>query len=92
MGMADTKLVRFSWSSGKAFVSGAEGLRFKSRAGYIGHSVANDSSLLQLFFERIGIARRRNDAKMGPVNSLLASEQYSEYNERFDVIIVVPTF
>ena len=30
-----------SWSSGNAFVSGAGGLRFKSRGGQIGHSVAN---------------------------------------------------
>ena len=34
------------WSRGNAFVSGAEGLRFKSMAGQIGHLVAN--SLLPL--------------------------------------------
>ena len=39
-----------SWSSGNAFVSGAEGHRFKSRAGQIGHSVANGSLLLRHFF------------------------------------------
>ena len=31
-----------SWSSGKAFVSGAGDMRFQSRASQIGHSVAND--------------------------------------------------
>ena len=31
------------WSSGNAFVSGVGGLWFKSRAGQIGHSVANGS-------------------------------------------------
>ena len=34
-------LTSVSWSSGNAFVSGAGGLGFKSRAGQIGHSVAN---------------------------------------------------
>ena len=28
----------------------------------------------------------RNDAEMGPANSLHASAYYSEYNERFDLI------
>ena len=38
-----------SWSNGHAFVSGSASLRFKSRAGQIGHSVANGSLH---FFER----------------------------------------
>ena len=46
-----------TWSSGNAFVSGAGGLRFKSRAGQIGHSVANGSPPLQHFFERSCVAR-----------------------------------
>ena len=46
-----------SWSSGNAFVSGAGGLRFKSRAGQIGHSVANGSPPLQHFFEWSCVAR-----------------------------------
>ena len=46
-----------SWSSGNAFVSGAEGLRFKSRAGRIGHSAANGSPPLRHFFERSCVAR-----------------------------------
>ena len=46
-----------SWSSGNAFVSGAGGLRFKSRAGQIGHSVANGSPPLRLFFEWSCVAR-----------------------------------
>ena len=45
-----------SWSSGNAFVSGARGLRFKSRAGQTGHSVANVSPPLQHFFERSCVA------------------------------------
>ena len=46
-----------SWSSGKAFVSGAGGLRFKSRVGQIGHSVANGSPPLRHFFEGSCVAR-----------------------------------
>ena len=46
-----------SWSSGNAFVSGAGGLRFKSRAGQIRHSVANGSPPLRHFFERSCVAR-----------------------------------
>ena len=44
--------VNASLLSGNAFVSGAEGLRFKSRAGQIGHCIANGSPPLQHFFER----------------------------------------
>ena len=76
-----------SLSSGNAFAFGAEDLRFKSRAGQIGHSVANhDSPTLQHFFEGSCVAHRRNDAEMGPANSLHASASYSEYNEKFDLI------
>ena len=35
-----------SWSGGKAFISGAGGLRLKSVAGQIGHNVVNGSSPL----------------------------------------------
>ena len=45
-----------SWSSGNAFVSGAGGQRFESRAGQIRHSVANGSPPLQHFFERSCVA------------------------------------
>ena len=45
-----------SWSSGNAFVSGAGGLRFKSRAGQIGRSVAIGSPPLRHFFERNYVA------------------------------------
>ena len=45
------------WSSRNALVSGAEGLRFQSRAGQIGHSVANGSPPLRHFFERSCVAR-----------------------------------
>ena len=52
-----------SRSSGNAFVSGAGGPWFKSRAGQIGHSVANGSPPLRHFFERSCVARaqRRGD-------------------------------
>ena len=46
-----------SWSSGNAFVSGAGGLRFKSRAGQIQHRVANGSPPLRHFFKRSYVAR-----------------------------------
>ena len=45
------------WSSGNGFVSGAGGLRFKSRAGQIGHSVANGSPPQRYFLERSCVAR-----------------------------------
>ena len=75
-----------SWSSGNAFVSGAGGLRFKSRAGQIGHSVAKRLATTVAFF---GVAHRRNDAEMGPANSLHASAYYSEYNERKKRTVVI---
>ena len=55
-----------SWSSGNASVSEAGGLRLKSRAGQIGHRVANGSPLGRHFFEGSHIALRRNDAEIGP--------------------------
>ena len=73
-------IIHFSWSSGNAFISGAGGLRFKSRTGQIGHSVANGSPPLRHFFEWSCVAGR-NDAEMGPANSLHAPAHYSEYNE-----------
>ena len=75
-----------SWSSGNTFVSRAGGLRFKSRAGQIGHSVANGLLPQRQFFERSWVARR-NDAEIGPANSLHASAYYTEYNEAFYFII-----
>ena len=45
-----------SWSSGNAFVSGTGSRRVKSRAGQIGHSVANGSPPLRHFFERSCVA------------------------------------
>ena len=45
------------WSSGNAFVFGAGGLKFKSRAGQIGHSVANGAPPLRHFFEKSCVAR-----------------------------------
>ena len=72
-----------SWSSGNAFVSGVGDLRFKPWAGQIGHSVANGSPPLRYFFDET-VLPGRNDAKIGPTNSLHALAYYSEYNERFD--------
>ena len=73
-----------SWSSGNAFVSGAVGLKFRSRARQIG-------TVLPTARHRCNISSngaelpKRNDAEMGPANSLHASAYYSEYNERFNV-------
>ena len=55
-------------------LSGVGGLRFKSRASQIGHSVASDISL-----ER-AVLPGRNDVEMGPANSLHASAYYNKYN------------
>ena len=46
-----------SCSRGNAFVSGAGGLRLKSRAGQIKHNAAHSSLPLQHFFERSCAAR-----------------------------------
>ena len=46
-----------SWSSSNAFVSGARGLRFRSRTGLIGHGVVNGYIPLRHFFERRCVAR-----------------------------------
>ena len=49
-----------------AFITGAESLRFKSRAGKIGHSVANGLPRSDIFSKGATyVARGRNDAKMG---------------------------
>ena len=55
----------FNGPSGNAFVSRAGGLRFKSRAGQIRYSVANDWQLLQRFFEKscVAWAQRRGDER-----------------------------
>ena len=45
------------WSSGNAFVSEAESLRFKSRAGQIGHSFANGLPPQRHVFERSYVTR-----------------------------------
>ena len=45
------------------FFIGAGGLRFKSRAGQIGHSVANGSPALSHLFERSRVTRNRNDVR-----------------------------
>ena len=75
---------QFSWSSGNEFVFGAGGLRFKSRAGQIEHSVANGSPPLRHFFKKssVGVLPGHNDAEMGPANSLHALAYYSEYNKK----------
>ena len=64
--------------------NGTGGLRFRSRADQIGHRVANGSPPLQYFFAKCRGARRHNDAEIGRGNSLHASAQYNEYNERYD--------
>ena len=51
-----------------AFVSGTEGLRFKSLTGQIKHSVANGLPPLRHSSNK-AVLGGRNDAEMGPVNS-----------------------
>ena len=46
-----------SWPSSNAFVSGSGGQRFKSRAGKIGHGVANSLPHLRHFFQKSSVAR-----------------------------------
>ena len=70
-------------SSGNAFVSGARGQRFKSCAGQIGYSVASGSPPLQHFLNG-AVLPKRNDAEMGPANSLHASAYRREYTESFN--------
>ena len=60
--------VQASKSSSNLFVSGAEGMKFKSRASQIGYSVANGSPLLRYFFKRTRTARAQN-AEIGLANS-----------------------
>ena len=55
-----------SWSIGNAFVSGAGGLKFKSRANKIGHIVANGSSSLRQLFERSRVAASTATQRDGP--------------------------
>ena len=71
------------------FVSGLGGLRFKSQAGQIEHSVANSLPQLQHFLKRICVACRRNDSEMGPATgyTLWRNTTYSKYNERFNLIL-----
>ena len=57
------------WSSRHAFVSEAGNLWLKSRTDQIVHSVVNGLPSLR-HFEKTFIARKRNDAKMGPANPL----------------------
>ena len=59
-----------------SFGSGAGGLRFKSRVGQIGSSVVNGFPPLRHFFDRGCVACMRNDAEMGPGNSLHALAYY----------------
>ena len=75
---------QFSWLSGNKFVFGAGGLRFKSQAGQIEHSVANGSPSLRHFFKKscVGVLPGHNDAEIGPANSLHALAYYNEYNKR----------
>ena len=64
-------------------VFGAGGLRFKTGAGQIGHSVANSSPPLLHFFERRYIACRRDNAEMGsPTQNTLRSNIASKINLR----------
>ena len=91
-----------SWSSGNAFVSGAGGLRFKSRAGKIGQSVVNGSPPLRHFFEKSCVARaqwrvygprrlvtlQRNTASIMKKLVCFFVNNSSELIENFDVTLL----
>ena len=62
----------FDYLCRNAFVSGAGGLRLKSLAGQIEHSIVNGSPPLRHFFETNGVAGG-NDVEMGLANPLHAS-------------------
>ena len=75
---------QFSWSSGKPFVSGARGLGFISWVGQIGLWLSTARHRCNI--PKGAVLPGRNDAEMGPANSLHAFVLYSEYKERFDLI------
>ena len=62
-----------------------EGLRFKSRASHIEHSVANSSTPLQDFFKRSCVAQvqEHGDAEMGPTKSSHVLQRITEYYSRY---------
>ena len=64
-------------------VSGAGGLRFKSRASQIKYSVATARRRCDIS-SKGAVLLKRSDAEMGLANTLHASAQYNEYHERFD--------
>ena len=72
-----------SKSNCNAFVSGAGGLRLKSRASQIGHSVANGSPRLRHFFKRSYVARAQWHGD-GPRQLVTRFGVLQQYNERFD--------
>ena len=74
-----------SWSSGKAFASGAGGLRFKSR-GIKSDTVFGTTRHRCEVSSKGAVLPGRNDAEMGPANSLHASAYYSKRNERFNLV------
>ena len=71
-GQKKKKKFMASWSSGNAFVSGAGGLRFKSRANQIERSVTNGSLRCDISSKE-AMLPGRNDTVMGAANSLHAS-------------------
>ena len=73
------------WSSGNAFVSGAGGLRFKSRAGQTEPVSSTIRHRRNIFFKE-AVLPGCNDAEIGPSNSLHPLAYYSEYNEECDLI------
>ena len=67
-----------TWPSGYAFVSGSNLGLVKSNIALLTARHRYDIS------SKEAALPGRNDAEMGPANSLHASAYYSEYNERFD--------
>ena len=74
-------------SSGNAYVSGAGGLRFKSRAGQIEHSVANALPPQQHFFESTCVARAQMTRRWAP-QSRYTLRRNTANNESFDLIFI----
>ena len=66
--MSDKILLPASWLSVNAFVSEAEGLRFKSQAGQTAHNVANASPRCNIS-PKGAVLPGRNDLEMGSANS-----------------------
>ena len=69
------------------FVSGAGVC--KCRAGQIGYTELPTARHRCDFSLKEAVLPGRNDTEMAPANYLHASAYYSEYNERFDLVVML---